>query len=166
MQELRENTKGGKPEFKTLVSFHKEGHILFYKIYAFDSSLNSYSNVDNDELYRGDTVEVFLDLGDKDFYYEFEVAPNGAVFIAKKYHDHLEFIDRTFFRAKSTINGNDYEVDIQIDLSEFLPCKTLKHNVYRIETKGGKEYVTLLGLEPTLCDTFHIRNRFVDFKDC
>jgi len=162
---LRENIKGVEPEVKTLVSYHKLGDVLFYKIKAFNSSLNNFSDKDNDALYRGDTVEVFLDLGDKDFYYEFEVAPNGAVFVAKKYSDHLEFIDKSFFHAESKIDGNDYEVDMEIDLSTFAPYRTIKHNVFRIETKGIKSNYILAALEPTLCNSFHIRCKFIKFMD-
>ena len=166
MTVLRENIKGAEPEVKTLVSCHKLGNVLFYKIKAFNSSLNSFSDRDNDALYRGDTVEVFLDLGDKGFYYEFEVAPNGAVFVAKKYSDHLEFIDKSFFRAESKIDGNDYEVYMEIDLSNFAPYQTIKHNVYRIETKGIKSDYILAALEPTLCNSFHVRSKFIEFVDC
>lgn len=166
MKVLRENIKGGKPEVKTLVSYHKLGNTLFYKIKAFDSSLKGYSDKDNDTLYRGDTVEVFLDLGDKDFYYEFEVAPNGAVFVAKKYSDHLEFINRGFFHAKSKIDGTNYEVKMEIDLSDLGNFGTIKHNVYRIETKRIKSDYILAALEPTLCNSFHVRSKFIKFSDC
>lgn len=165
MKMLRENIKGAEPEVKTWVNFHKMGDTLFYKIKAFNSSLNSFSDKDNDALYRGDTVEVFLDLGDKDFYYEFEVAPNGAVFVAKKFSNHLEFIDKSFFHAESKIDGNDYEVLMEIDLSNFAPYKTIRHNVFRIETKGIKSDYILAALEPTLCKSFHVRSKFVEFID-
>ncbi|MGI6713841.1 MAG: hypothetical protein ACOX3K_02130 [Bacilli bacterium] len=164
MKLLQDSRTGGEPQVKTLVSFRREADVLIYKIKAFDSSLNSYSEIDNDELYRGDVVEVFLDLGDPDFYYEFEVAPNGATFVAKKYHDHLEFIKKDFFFAKSKIEGDDYEVEIRIDLTAFADYQNIKHNVYRIETKGIKSNYILLALEPTLCDNFHVRNKFIDFN--
>jgi len=166
MKVLRENIKGAKSEVKTSVSYQKLGNALFYKIKAYGSSLNSFSDKDNNALYRGDAVEVFLDLGDIDFYYEFEVAPNGAVFVAKKFSDHLEFIDKSFFRAESKIDGNDYEVNMEIDLSDFAPYKTIRHNVYRIETKGIKSDYILAALEPTLCNSFHVRSKFIKFVDC
>ena len=68
---------------------------MIFEFSAYDSSLNSFSNIDNDELYNGDVVEVFLDLGDE-VYYEFEVAPNGASFF-------LEY----FWRYK---NKGEYEI--------------------------------------------------------
>lgn len=163
MRLLKDNITGLTADVKTTVTFSLNDDVLTYNIIAFQSSLNSYSDSNNDELYRGDTVEVFLDLGDDDFYYEFEVAPNGATFVAKKYKDHLEFIDSSFFHATSTIKDDTYTVTITIDISKLKPIKYLKHNVYRIETKKIKENYMLMALNPTCSDTFHVRSKFIDF---
>ena len=95
MERLVDNRSGKEVEPKTLLSVNRINDTLIFEFSAYDSSFNSFSNIDNDELYNGDVVEVFLDLGDE-FYYEFEVAPNGASFF-------LQY----FWRYK---NKGEYEI--------------------------------------------------------
>lgn len=163
MKEVRlfDNRTGeiGVPE--TLLSFERNDNLLSFSFEAFDSSLNSYSNIHNDKLFNGDVVEVFLDFGDE-FYYEFEVAPNGATFVAKILNRQIIFIDDSFFTASASINGNSYKVTMNIDVSKLKHNANIKFNAYRIETKGIKSDYILQALSPTLCDTFHMREKFID----
>ena len=72
MKKLVDNLTGKNIKPDTFVSYEIKDGKLIFNFEAYDSSLNSYSNIDNDKLYNGDVVEVFLDVGDE-FYYEFEV---------------------------------------------------------------------------------------------
>ena len=162
MQKLLDNRTGKEILPETLVTYKKDNNVLFFEFNAKDSSLNSYSNKDNDEIWRGDVVEVFLDLGD-DFYYEFEVAPNGATFVAKIIDGKSLFIKNNFFKSEAIIKGNNYQVAMVIDLSKFINPKSIKFNMFRIETKGIKQDYILQALSPTLSNTFHVRDKFIEF---
>lgn len=158
---LLDNRTGRQIEPKTSFTYTKKNNHLFFQFIAYDSSLNSYSNNDNDELYKGDVVEIFLDLGD-DFYYEFEVAPAGATFIAKIINGTPLFIKKDFFKSKVTIDGQTYKVNMAIDLDKYKQIKHIKFNAFRIETKGIRQNYILQALSPTLTDSFHVRNKFVE----
>ena len=162
MQYLFDNRTGKKAIPETLISYKKEDNKLLFEFIAKDSSLSSYSNKDNDEIYRGDVVEIFLDFGDE-YYYEFEVAPNGTTFIAKIINGIPLFIKNDFFKSKVIIDGQTYKVNMVIDLDKFKQIKHIKFNAFRIETKGIKQDYILQALSPTLKDTFHVRDKFIDF---
>ena len=158
---LLDNRTGRQIEPRTSFTYTKKNNHLFFQFIAYDSSLNSYSNNDNDELYKGDVVEIFLDLGD-DFYYEFEVAPAGATFVAKIFNGKPQFINNNFFKSKTNIEANNYRVNIDIDLSSFKENSHIKFNAFRIETKGIRQNYILQALSPPLPDSFHVRNKFVE----
>ena len=163
MSELLDNRTGQLIKPKTTFSYSRKGDTLVFEFYAYDSSLSSYSNKNNDTLYKGDVCEVFLDIGE-DGYYEFEVAPNGATFIAKILNLEPVFIDNSFFSSETKIIGNDYKVKMEIDLSKLKSVKHIKFNTFRIETKGIRQDYILEALSPTLCNTFHIRDKFVELR--
>ena len=162
MQYLFDNRTGKKAIPETLISYKKEDNKLLFEFIAKDSSLSSYSNKNNDEIYRGDVIEIFLYFGDE-YYYEFEVAPNGTTFVAKIINGAPEFIDNNFFKSITTIEGDSYKVNMVIDLDKFKQIKHIKFNAFRIETKGIKQDYILQALSPTLKDTFHVRDKFIDF---
>ena len=151
----------GVPE--TLVSFKLENNLLIFEFEAHDSSLNSYSNINNDTLCNGDVVEVFLDLNEK-HYYEFEVAPNGATFVASIINAIPTFIENDFFKSDVTIKGNDYFVKMVIDLAKLKHTDNIRFNAFRIETKRIKPELILQALSPTLSKTFHVREKFINLK--
>ena len=160
MKELLDNRTGKLIEPKTVVSYCRSQNLLVFSFEAYDSSLNSFSNIDNDTIYKGDVVEVFLDLGEE-HYYEFEVAPNGTVFVAKIVNFTPVFIPRDFFKSHVEIKGNNYFVEMIIDLSVFENTQNIKFNAFRIETKGIKSDYILQALSPTLSNSFHVRDRFI-----
>ena len=160
MFKLLDNRTGKEGSPLTTLDIYQKDHYLVFVFDAYESSLNSYSKQDNDLLYKGDVVEVFLDSGD-DFYYEFEVAPNGAKFSAKIKDGHAELIEPSFFEELSKINGSNYHVEMKFDLSKIKP---LRYNAFRIETKGVKQDYILEALSPTLSDTFHVKEKFLLIK--
>ena len=133
---------------------------LIFKFEAFDSCLFSYSKEDNSDLWRGCVCEVFLDLGDE-FYYEFEVAPNGAVFVAKIKDRKITFFKQDFFKANARIENNSYFVNMEIDLTMLNNPKHIRYNAFRVETLPNKKEQNLSALNPTLCETFHVREKFI-----
>ena len=159
---LRDNITGLQSSVKTEFSIEQKGKHLICLFKAYDSSLTSHGNKDNDELYRGDVVEVFLDIGEPNSYLEIEVAPNGKKFVANIINKEIHFIDNNFVKSKVEIQNNDYFVTIDIDLTKLNILKPIRYNAYRIETKGIKENYLLLAASPTMCDTFHVRDSFID----
>ena len=163
MERLLDNRSGKEVEPKTLLSVNRINDTLIFEFEAYDSSLNSFSNIDNDELYNGDVVEVFLDLGDE-FYYEFEVAPNGASFVAKIINGTPAFINNDFFSSSSSIKDDSYFVTMKIDLSKLTTSKKIRYNAFRIETKRIETNYILEALSPTLSNTFHVRDKFIELN--
>ena len=159
---LRDNITGLQSSVKTEFSIEQKGKHLICLFKAYDSSLTSHGDKDNDELYRGDVVEVFLDIGEPNSYLEIEVAPNGKKFVANIINKEIHFIDNNFVKSKVEIQNNDYFVTIDIDLTKLNILKPIRYNAYRIETKGIKENYLLLAASPTMCDTFHVRDSFID----
>ena len=159
MHQLKNNRTGELGIPKTEVECFYNDDILVFNFVAHDSSLISFSDKDNDELWRGNVVEIFLDVGEKDFYYEFEVAPNGTTFVAQKYKDKLVFVNNDFFNAKAETSGSSYNVRMEIDVKRIAKSKELLFNAFRCE---GDE---LEALSPTLCDTFHKKENFIPVKD-
>lgn len=158
---LKDNITGQTSPVKTEFSITQKGKHLICLFKAYDSSLNSHGDRDNDELYRGDVVEVFLDIGEPNAYLEIEVAPNGKKFVANIIDKEIHFIENNFVKSKVEIQNNDYFVIIDIDLTKLNILKPIKYNAYRIETKGIKENYLLLAASPTMCDTFHVRDSFI-----
>ena len=163
MKQLFDNRTGkiGKPI--TDFDYRKSGNLLVFEFVAYESSLTSYSNINNDKLYEGDVVEVFLDIGEEG-YYEFEVAPNGATFIARINNLVPTFIENNMFKSEVEICDDTYKVKMTIDLSKFKNIKEIKFNAFRIETKGIEKDYILQAYSPTLCGSFHKRDKFVSIE--
>ena len=162
MNRLSNNIDGkiGVPE--TLVTWKRDGNILIFNFEAKDSSLKSFSNKNNDTLWYENVVEIFLDLGD-DFYYEFEIAPNGTSFIAKIKNRAITFFEQNFFSHKVEIEGSTYKVEMRMDLGKLsYKPKHIRFNAFRHERVKEKDVE--LALNPTLCDTFHVKEKFIPFE--
>ena len=158
MKLLLDNLTGKEVFPKTEFEVIKRKNILSFHFIAHDSSLISYSNKDNDELWRGNVVEVFLSLGD-DFYYEFEVAPSGAAFVATILNRQITFINNDFFSSICKRSNNQYEVIMNVDLSKLKHNNNIEYNAFRIEMVNERQI--LEALNPTLCNTFHVREKFM-----
>ena len=163
MPYLRNNFDSSKAMPKTILRVKKENNFLIFKFKATNSYLYSFSNENNSDLWKGSVCEVFLDLGD-DFYYEFEVAPNGANFIAKIRNRKIEFFDCDFFTSKAIIKGKMYRVIMAVDLNKLGNPKQIKYNAFRVETKPNEKEQILSALNPTLCETFHVKEKFIDLE--
>ena len=159
MHLLKNNRSGELCVPKTEFDCFCDGNVLVFNFIAYDSSLLSFSNKDNDDIWKGNVVEIFLDVGEKDFYYEFEVAPNGVTFVAQKYKDKLVFVDNDFFKAKVETKDNSYNVRMEIEIKKIAKNNELLFNAFRCEGD------VLEALSPTLCETFHKKEKFVILSD-
>lgn len=156
---LKENLSGKYPDRKTELEIKKTEEILSFRFSCSKSEMISFSNKNNDELYRASVVEVFLDVGEES-YYEIEVAPNGATFFAKILNRIVTLLDNDLFKSNTSILDNKYFVDIDIDLKKFSHPEIIKFNAFRIELdKEGIQH--LYAMFPTFSDTFHVPEKFV-----
>ena len=163
MPYLRNNLSGNIATPETLFNVKVVKNHLIFNFEAKDSCLYSFSSENNSDLWKACVCEVFLDLGD-DFYYEFEVAPNGATFIAKIRNRVIEYFECAFFSSKAEIKGSTYNVTMDIDLAKLGNPKVVKYNAFRVETKPNEKEQNLSALNPTLCDTFHVREKFISLE--
>ena len=157
---FKDNVTGSVPDRKTELEIIKQDKMVSFNFACSKSDLISYSDKNNDRLYDASVVEVFIDVGEED-YYEIEVAPNGAIFFAKILNKKVTFIDNdNFFTSEVHIEGVKYFVTIKVDLSRVKDLNQVKFNAYRIEKdKEGKQ--SLYALFPTFSNTFHVPERFV-----
>ena len=125
--------------------------------------------MDNAPLYRGDVCEVFISVnGDRNEYFEIEVAPNGASFYAliKNRNGMLDvsFLEKNFTTFVTvTDKGYDVEIIISFRALGVTDCP-IYFNAFRIETEGGIENANLLALNPTKVGNFHCPEFFIRLK--
>ena len=168
---LRENKTGVKTEFITSVEYCKTSSGFNFKFSCHDSKLFSAGNKDNDPIFKGDVVEVFMCTGgDLSEYYELEVAPNGTIFFALIKNDGKDitptYLEKTFTSEVTiTEKGYDCEIFIPFESVNYKEDVPVKFNAFRIETEGGIPDKNLISLNPTLCSTFHKPEKFIEFND-
>ena len=161
---LKENVTGKEAIYETDVAFEIKDKIIYLDFVARHSLLFSYSDKYNDKLYQGDTCEIFVDFGNKTHYLEIEVAPNNTLFIAlvDKVDKSLTFLENNFVESKTEKYLDGYKASLIIDLKALdKDVIEIKYNIFRIETDGGKENAHLFALNPTLCGTFHVQDKFL-----
>lgn len=160
---LKENTNNGHVLHPTELSVRRENDYVVFTFVAKRSSFYSAGNKYNDPLYDGSVVEVFIDYGKANHYYEVEVAPNGAVFLADIENINgktlINCLDNCFVKTDVKIDGDAYTATIKIPL-EKIKTERPKVNAFRIEFVDNKQY--LYALNPTLCDKFHRMEYFID----
>ena len=156
---LKENLTGQYPDRKTLLEIKKTKEAISFNFACSKSFLQSFSNKNNDELYRASVVEVFLDVGEES-YYEIEVAPNGVTFFAKILNRKVTLLENDFFTSEVRVQDNKYFVDIKVDLKKIRDPEIIKFNAFRIELDlEGEQH--LYAMFPTFSNTFHVPERFV-----
>lgn len=156
--QLRENFTGQKAVYKTTLHKYVTPKSIIFVFNARHSTFNSYSNKNNDDLYKADVCEVFIRYGKENHYYEVEVAPNGATFLADITNINGDFkgelINDIFMKTSAKTYKNSYKVTIKIP-REYIKTKKIEFNAFRIETDGEKPEKHLFALNPTLCGSFH-----------
>lgn len=169
--ELKENRQGGDTAFKTDLIVEIRNGRLFFLFDCKNSKMFSAGEGFNADLFNGDVCEAFVSVnGERDRYYEIEVAPNNSVFCKIVEHDgdgfKLVVVDNVV-ESDVVINGNDYKVNFSIPLDKLGYDKgyDILFNAFRIETEGGIRDKNLLAVNPTLCSTFHKQEFFIKFEE-
>lgn len=166
MYELKENITGGKAIYSTKVKINLNKDVLCFEFYSNHCSMNSYSSTFNDDLFKADVVELFIEKCNSNHYYEIEVAPNGTLFIGDIFNDgqtrKLTYLENKGIDVVVSREKDILITKISIDLNVFCIPNNAKFNAYRIETDGEKPEKYLFALNPTLCPSFHEPSSFVE----
>ena len=155
---LLKDINGGTPKFETEFKPSQTKDYLIFQFRAMNSSLTSFSNVYNDDIWKGDVCEVFLADGKTDTYYEVEVAPNGTLFFGK-----IHFENGTRILTKLENKGvsarvfqtSDDQYEVYLAVPKALFTKEIYYNAFRLETEGQEQEKNKFALFPTYCETFH-----------
>ena len=173
-KELLNNRTGEKTEFYTTVDIKLTDTELSFEFFCKNSKMYSAGDKYNDDIFDGDVCEAFVSTdGTINNYYEIEIAPNNTVFLNKIYNPGKGDFrctpipeNENFITSSVEILGDDYIVKFSMPLDKigYTKEKGILFNAYRIETEGGHTDLHLLALNPTLCDTFHMSEFFIELK--
>ena len=167
---LSENTTGASnEECRFSCEFRK--YAAHFSFEVKDEDIISPYLTDNEDIWQGDAVEVFLSPdGDRTRYFELEVSPFGVRFWG-------EVINRDgktprlkklppMFEASAERTDEGYNVHIELpywELGAVLPEK-MAFNAFRLDKKADGRQL-LYALSPTFCNSFHRPQYFVRAKE-
>ena len=158
---LSENTTGAaNDECKFCFERGEEGFLFSFDVR--DEDIISPYEHDNDNIYDGDAVEVFISpTGDRKHYYEIEVSPFGKRFWAKIVNStgvELDLVDRVepAYTAEVSRREGGYSVQIRLPYASLEGFDGEKYliNAYRLDKKKDGRQL-LYALSPTFCPKFH-----------
>ena len=167
---LRENTTGIEND-GCLFSCNLGKEAIDFCFEVKDEDLISPFSKDNEDIWQGDAVEVFLSPhGDRTRYFELQVSPFGVRFWG-------EVINRDgktpqlkklppMFQARAERTGEGYTVHIELpygELGAVLP-ENMAFNAFRLDKKADGRQL-LYALSPTFSDSFHRPQYFVRAKE-
>ena len=167
---LSENTTGASSE-ECRFSCEFRKYAAHFSFEVKDEDIISPYLTDNEDIWQGDAVEVFLSPdGDRTRYFELEVSPFGVRFWG-------EVINRDgktpqlkklppMFEARAERTGEGYKVHIELpygELGAVLP-ENMAFNAFRLDKKADGRQL-LYALSPTFSDSFHRPQYFVRAKE-
>lgn len=80
---LVDSSSGEQGRLRTEVAAFHDGRVLYFVFALEDDEVRATIYGRDSELWREDVVEVFLQPGRPDTYFEFEASPNGSLFDAR-----------------------------------------------------------------------------------
>jgi len=163
---LLDNITGERAIYTTKFKMNIKDDKLIVKFVATNCSMNSYSDKYNDPIYNGDVCELFLAVGKKDKYWEFEVAPNKTMFFAEITNAggdiEVNKIEKNPAKLKSfrLFKTVYHTITFKLDDLQIKDIDDIEFNAFRIETDGVKPDKHLFALFPTCSGSFHKRRAF------
>lgn len=166
---LKDNITGGETPFITTVDVKIENGCIVFDFDCKKSKFYCAAEGYNTNLYDGDVCEAFICVdGNRENYFELEVAPNNSVFFKKVINPVNG--TRSSYPMENTVKSSvekyddNYKVFLSVPLSSLgWDGKTkILFNAYRIETEGGETNAHLLAVNPTLCGTYHKPEFFIE----
>lgn len=157
---LRENTAGGE-DGGCRFSCRFAADALRFCFDVRDDDIVSPFARDNDDLWQGDAVEVFLSPnGDLSRYVELEVSPFGLRFfgeitdVSESAHTLTKLPPPFSARAERTAEGYRVTIDLPVRVLRGFDRDRMKLNAFRLD-KRSDGVQNLYALHPTLCGSFH-----------
>ena len=156
---LRENVTGAENEECSFrFRFGEREAEFFFDVR--DEDVISPFQEDNEDIWQGDAVEVFLSPdGNPEHYFELEVSPFGARFWGEVTFAEGEKRLKKLpppFEAEASRTKEGYAVQIKLPLAAMqgYDRRAVVLNAFRLDKKadGGQD---LYALNPTRCETFH-----------
>ena len=167
---VSENTSGASNEgCRCSCEFSK--YAVHFSFEVKDEDIISPYLTDNEDIWQGDAVEVFLSPdGDLTRYFELEVSPFGVRFFGEIVNSdgktpRLKKLP-PIFEARAERTDEGYNVHIELpygELGAVLPEK-MAFNAFRLDKKADGRQL-LYALSPTFCNSFHRPQYFVRAKE-
>ena len=164
---LSENTSGeSNEECRFSCEFRK--YAVHFSFEVKDEDVISPYRSDNEDIWQGDAVEVFLSPdGDLTRYFELEVSPFGVRFFGEIVNsDGKTPRLKKLLEARAERTEEGYNVHIELpygELGAVLPDK-MAFNAFRLDKKADGRQL-LYALSPTFCNSFHRPQYFVRAKE-
>lgn len=172
---LKENLTGNPASFETKLHISETEKEFVFFFEAKDSTFYCPYKGYNERHFEGDVCEIFIGNADTPReYYEMEITPEGAIFLAKIYNNSTETtksivitpIENELLQVETQRFEKDYTVKIAINKEKLnVPLEKIAFNAFRIETEGIKPDLHLFCLNPTKVGNFHKLGYFVMLKD-
>lgn len=158
---------GGEADRLTTLEITPEEGGLRLDYFAADSCFYSPFKQDNEPLYDGCAVELFLaEDGDAQNYTEYEFSPFGLRWKGRITHKNDEregvLLDTRGVECLATRTERDYRVQAFIPTPYTLGVT--RFNAFRIERTGADAPYLLYAAFPTLCETFHVPQKMQVLK--
>ena len=166
---LRENETGAENEECSFRCRFGEREAEFY-FDVKDEDIISPFQKDNEDIWEGDAVEVFLSPdGRQSHYYELEVSPCGVRFwgeITVSEGERKLKKQPPPFSAEAERTDDGYRVKIVLPLAALCGSERgeLRLNAFRLDRKSTGEQ-RLYALAPTYCPTFHRPEYFMKLQE-
>ena len=167
---LRENITGKENDECTFRFEQGKEDIRFY-FEVRDADIISPYTADNEDIFDGDAVEVFIaPQGDRTHYYEIEVSPFGKRFWARVENRTGRRISRIeksapayTAQAERTPEGYRVVIDVPFASLEGFDADRYLFNAFRLDKKANGRQL-LYALSPTRCKKFHRPRFFIGEK--
>lgn len=157
---LRENVKGCAESCCAFVCSFGDDAVQFFFDVEDDHIVSPFAE-DNEDIWQGDAVEVFISPdGDLKHYKELEVSPFGVRFYADVYNKtgRKPVVQKITpaFEAQAALTDKGYRVTVRLpyDALPGYERSKVRFNAYCLDMRpDGKQL--LYALNPTLCKSFH-----------
>ncbi len=163
---LREN-RTGRTDDTCRFYFAFEADALYFDFDVHDEEIVSPYTEDNEDLWQGDAVEVFLSPdGNLKRYMELEVSPNGVRFYGEITNEDGKTPQlkktKPQFDAEAMRTEYGYRVSIRLPFTalEGFDRSKMKLNAFCLDKMFGGQQ-KLYALNPTRCDSFHRPKFFI-----
>ena len=167
---LRENTTGIEND-GCLFSCNLGKEAIDFCFEVKDEDLISPFSEDNEDLWQGDAVEVFLSPdGDPTHYFELEVSPFGLRFWGEIINPdgqppRLKKLPPVFdAEVRRTEEGYHVRIELAYRALGAAAPDEMTFNAFRLDKKADGRQL-LYALSPTFCESFHRPKYFLKFKE-